>query len=892
MANNGEIDLIAGQKAFDQLDKLILKTEEANREMLDLVDSALKLNKNLASIVTPKGLNDLVANNEKLSTEMQKQNATIQALQAKITTLTTKQNTNTNSIKKNVQAILDQAKSYQSLDKQRQKAIAQSEKEAAALLKAENVYNKIQLKINGMVPVYNNLQAKQKLGLTLSAREEAQLTVLSNRLTKYQGILKETDIAIGRHQREVGNYAKGNANLSASINQISRELPNFGQSFSVGVLSLTNNVGALLDSTKQVIAQNKILKAEGKETTSVLRQVLGSIMSWQTVLFVGIGLLSAYSKEISDWVKELTKGKESISELQLRIETLNKAFEESSVQNVVKNINELSINIDLAKRGFLDKEKVVEQYNETIGKTTGLVDTLDEAERELTKNGEAYIKMTLYKAAANLALESAAIATLKAEQTRRKELEEFSQWFLDADLTQTRSQEQYNLKQQSLRTQREKRQKEEIKVNEDAAKANINIAKKFQEDAAKIATAYNFNLFDDNKKEEAKEARREDIEGLKSHFEKVGTLVDEINKEIDRLRTEQIVGDPGEIGAVNFQLEMLLKLRTQLNELPHAEFKILGVPEGKKQVEEIKNLTDEMKKYLKSFVDDFSSNIGFKETFKLLNGEIEGFGENFAVTFNAIAETAQEAFNFITNASQQNFDKEYERLETQKDIAIGWAGESAEARAKIEDDFEKKRRDIATREAKAKKKQALMNIAIDTAQAIVGLWVNPGFPSAIPLAIGVGALGLAQAAIVNAQQIPQYFRGTDNHPGGPMIINDGSGPNFKETVVTPDGKINQYEGRNLLMSAPAGTKVFTHDQFKKQLDNQLFSNEINYSPHNDSGINKNDLQALKTGIVNAIQNKKEFSLSIDKRGFNTTIIDGNIRRTILNNEINSIGIKV
>ena len=222
----------------------------------------------------------------------------------------------------------------------------------------------------------------------------------------------------------------------------------------------------------------------------------------------------------------MTKCKEVVSDLKLRMQSLNEAFEEGGVKDAVTNVNELTINIGLAKKGFIDKEKVVKQYNESIGKTTGLVTSVNEAEKALVKNGDAYIKMMLYKAAANLALEEATKATLEAEKSRRKSLEEFSSAFLDADISQTRSKEQYDAKQRNIETQRKKRQEEEVKINQEAANKNINIAKKFQEDAAKIAKDMNFNFFSDtkeDKKQDKKQGTRADVypaEALLGLYEK------------------------------------------------------------------------------------------------------------------------------------------------------------------------------------------------------------------------------------------------------------------------------------------------------------------------------------------------------------------------------------
>ncbi|HTE30275.1 MAG TPA: hypothetical protein VK666_07870 [Chryseolinea sp.] len=77
-------------------------------------------------------------------------------------------------------------------------------------------------------------------------------------------------------------------------------------------------------------------------------------------------------------------------------------------------VSELKDNISSAKDGFLDKDAVVKKYNETIGKTTGFVKDLDEAEIELTKNAEAFVQMTLFKAAAQQAATKAGEEALAA----------------------------------------------------------------------------------------------------------------------------------------------------------------------------------------------------------------------------------------------------------------------------------------------------------------------------------------------------------------------------------------------------------------------------------------------------------------------------------------------
>lgn len=262
--------------------------------------------------------------------------------------------------------------------------------------------------------------------------------------------------------------------------------------------------------------------------------------------------------------------------------------------------------------------------------------------------------------------------------------------------------------------------------------------------------------------------------------------------------------------------------------------------EDAKKIAEIqKRLQDEFRNYIQSFGQEFFSNAGFGETFDFflrmdqdgktmfdkLGDLADGSVEKFAATFQAISETAQEAFNFISEASQKNFDAEYARLEEQKEVALMFAGESTAAREEIERQYEERRKQIARREAKAKKEQAIMNIAIDTAQAIIGLWVSPGFPAAIPLSVAVGALGAAQIAMVSAQQIPQYWKGTDNAEGGLAWTQEKG----REIITDSQGRVKSLgsdKGAELTMLSK-GDKVFTAEKSAMMFDNSLNSMLLN-----------------------------------------------------------------
>ena len=50
-------------------------------------------------------------------------------------------------------------------------------------------------------------------------------------------------------------------------------------------------------------------------------------------------------------------------------------------------------------------------------------------------------------------------------------------------------------------------------------------------------------------------------------------------------------------------------------------------------------------------------------------------------------------------------------------------------------------------------------------------------------------------------------KGTNYHPGGPMVVNDQPGPVFREAVQFPGAEPFIPFGRNVLLDAPRGTKV-------------------------------------------------------------------------------------
>ncbi len=325
-----------------------------------------------------------------------------------------------------------------------------------------------------------------KLKLGLDTREiNAQIKDAKNNLNTLRTTVKDTGTSFSAMTPKVANG--GNALMQFS--RIAQDAP-------YGIIGIGNNITATAEAFSY-------LKQSTGSTGGALKALASSLMGTGGILLgvslltTGFTLLSQSGLSFSDVIDKLTgttdKYKEALKEVN------KEAYASKGVQEAVANVNSLTNEIRLAKEGFLSKDQVVNHYNETIGKTTGLVKSIEEAEKALIQNADAYIKMTLYKAAANIALEEAAKKQLEAERTRVKSLVDFASTFNEATVSQIRSEEQYNNVQKNIQNQRKRRKAEEIKINEDAAKINLSIAKKFQDDAAKLAKDFNFNFFGDNK---------------------------------------------------------------------------------------------------------------------------------------------------------------------------------------------------------------------------------------------------------------------------------------------------------------------------------------------------------------------------------------------------------
>lgn len=149
---------------------------------------------------------------------------------------------------------------------------------------------------------------------------------------------------IGKSAPQVAQATQQFNGLNMATQQLVRELPAATMGLNTFFLAVSNNLPILADQIKRVNEENKRLAAEGKKGVSVLTQIGKSLISWQTLLTVGITLLSMYGKDIAKWIASLFRGKKGIDAVTEAQKGLNEAIKENGlgIGNEIIKYKELS----------------------------------------------------------------------------------------------------------------------------------------------------------------------------------------------------------------------------------------------------------------------------------------------------------------------------------------------------------------------------------------------------------------------------------------------------------------------------------------------------------------------------------------------------------------------
>ncbi|MDM1048063.1 hypothetical protein [Sphingobacterium hotanense] len=295
----------------------------------------------------------------------------------------------------------------------------------------ESVAQSVELLEDKVASGFGNIVSQQNLldktweQLKIQADSYARMAATSldpDVIAKYNRLLSETNVQMAKMKNigvdiNPGTAARSNWNgLQNSINQISRELPAFTYSFQTGVLAMTNNLPIVADEIVRLKQENDALVASGQKGIPIWKQLMSSILSWNTLMSVGIMLASIYGKEIGEFFMALFKGGEAARDAALKVEMMNKALSSGEYGKAIKEVTELRSAINGAKDGVVSKSDAIKLYNSTIGKTTGEIKTWNELESWQVANEKKYLEFMYRKAEAQAMLQVAIDKTIEAQK--------------------------------------------------------------------------------------------------------------------------------------------------------------------------------------------------------------------------------------------------------------------------------------------------------------------------------------------------------------------------------------------------------------------------------------------------------------------------------------------
>jgi len=296
--------------------------------------------------------------------------------------------------------------------------------------------------------------------------------------------------------KDTGGSFEGMAPKVANGGNALMQFSRIAQDAPYGIIGIGNNITATVEAFGH-------LKNSTGSTGGALKALAGSLMGSGGIL-LGVSLLTTgltYMAQsgltVGDVIDKLTGETNAYSDALKK--ATSEAYTNQSVVQAAEDVKQLTNEVQLAKDGFLNKNKVVEHYNDTMGKTTGIVKTLDEVEQQLVKNGAAYIQMMLYKATATLAQGEAAKELLKRENLSKNETQKHLgvlEYFLIA------SGQSVNII--TAMSGAEKNRKEAVNGSTKAMNANLSVAEKYNKMAAEIAKIKGFNFFEDNETKKVK----------------------------------------------------------------------------------------------------------------------------------------------------------------------------------------------------------------------------------------------------------------------------------------------------------------------------------------------------------------------------------------------------
>lgn len=277
--------------------------------------------------------------------------------------------------------------------------------------------------VNGLRKSVRDLTAQYN-ALSAADREGSVGNGIAERISKMQAQVSAAEQRLGNFRSNVGNYQSAFNGLNVSVSQIVRELPSATMGANMFFLAISNNIPMLVDEINKLRTANKLAMKEGKQGVPILKQLGAAVFSWNSLISVGITLLTVYGKDIVSWIGNLFKGREAAMTMAEAQAEVNKQMAESSGSygDQVAQLRALQLQWNQLGDDLKAKTEFVKNNREAFDKLGVAITTVADADNLFIQNTDAFIEAMNLRAQANAANElatqkykDALIARQKAE---------------------------------------------------------------------------------------------------------------------------------------------------------------------------------------------------------------------------------------------------------------------------------------------------------------------------------------------------------------------------------------------------------------------------------------------------------------------------------------------
>lgn len=277
----------------------------------------------------------------------------------------------------------------------------------------EGAVNGLRASIRNLTAEYNALSAADRAGAIGNG--------LAERISKIQTQVSAAEQRLGNFRSNVGNYQLAFNGLNVAVSQIVRELPSAAMGADMFFLAISDNIPMLVDEINKLREFNK----SSEQSVPILKQLGAAVFSWNSLISVGITLLTVYGKDIVSWIGNLFKGREAAMTMAEAQAEVNKQMAESSGSygDQVAQLRALQLQWNQLGDDLKAKTEFVKNNREAFDKLGVAITTVADADNLFIQNTDAFIEAMNLRAQANAANE---LATQKYKDAliARQEAEE------------------------------------------------------------------------------------------------------------------------------------------------------------------------------------------------------------------------------------------------------------------------------------------------------------------------------------------------------------------------------------------------------------------------------------------------------------------------------------